>query len=191
MRPGSIRVGQGFDVHPWSDDPEDTLVLGGVELPDSPGLAGHSDADVIAHACTDAVLGAVGMGDIGQLFPDTDPSLAGANSVQLLAEAVGVVRGAGWDVANIDCTIVLDAPKIAPVRAQMEANLAAAVGAPVTVKGKRTEGVAALADGVQCFAVALLYKPEEDPEELDESSDSHEPTADDDERRDRATDEDE
>ena len=161
MNPGSIRVGQGFDIHPWSDDPKDVLVLGGVTFADTPGLAGHSNADAIAHACTDAVLGAVGMGDIGQLFPDTDPKLAGADSVRLLSEAVAVVRDAGWDVANIDCTIVLDAPKIAPVRAEMEANLAAAVGAPVTVKGKRTEGVVSLADAVQCFAVALVYKLEE------------------------------
>ncbi|MGH1493679.1 MAG: 2-C-methyl-D-erythritol 2,4-cyclodiphosphate synthase [Acidimicrobiales bacterium] len=162
MKPGSIRVGQGFDVHPWSDNPADKLVLGGVSFADHRGLAGHSDSDVIAHACTDAVLGAIGLGDIGQLFPDTDPSLSGANSVALLAEAVAAVRSVGWDVANIDCTIVLDEPKIAPVRGDMERNLAAAVGAPVAVKGKRTEGVAALAEGVQCFAVALLYKPDPD-----------------------------
>ena len=138
------------------------LVLGGVTIPDFPGLKGHSDSDPIAHACTDAVLGAVGLGDIGMLFPDTDKSLAGANSVGLLTEAVAAVRDAGWDVANIDCTIVLDAPKIAPIRSEMERNLARAVGAPVTVKGKRTEGVTALAEGVQCFAVALLYKPDDD-----------------------------
>lgn len=156
-------MGQGFDVHPWSEDPDDVLVLGGVAIPDFPGLKGHSDSDVIAHACTDAVLGAIGLGDIGQLFPDTDVSLAGASSVGLLAEAVTAVRSAGWDVANIDCTIVLDEPKIAPIRGEMERNLAAAVGAPVAVKGKRTEGIAALAEGVQCFAVALLYKPESEP----------------------------
>lgn len=162
MKPGSIRVGQGFDVHPWSDDPDDRLVLGGVHIPDHRGLKGHSDSDAIAHACTDAVLGAVGLGDIGQLFPDTDVSLAGADSVGLLAEAVAAARGVGWDVANIDCTIVLDEPKIAPLRLDMERNLAAAVGAPVAVKGKRTEGLAALAGGIQCFAVALLYRPDDD-----------------------------
>ena len=161
MNPSLIRIGQGFDIHPWSDDPERNLVLGGVSFPDFPGLAGHSDADAIAHACTDAVLGAVGLGDIGQLFPDTDPALAGANSVELLAKAVLAVRSAGWDVGNIDCTVVLDVPKVSPVREQMEANLAAAVGAPVTVKGKRTEGAANLADSVQCFAVALLYRIDE------------------------------
>lgn len=160
MKPGSIRVGQGFDIHPWSTDPEEKLVLGGVRFADHRGLKGHSDSDVIAHACTDAVLGAIGLGDIGQLFPDTDASLAGADSVKLLAEAVAAVRSVGWDIANIDCTVVLDEPKIAPVRGEMERNLAAAVGAPVAVKGKRTEGVSSLADSVQCFAVALLYKPE-------------------------------
>ncbi|MEM9650715.1 MAG: 2-C-methyl-D-erythritol 2,4-cyclodiphosphate synthase [Actinomycetota bacterium] len=161
MRPGSIRIGQGFDVHPWSDDPNDRLVLGGVTIPGLAGLVGHSDADPIAHACTDAVLGAAGLGDIGQLFPDTDQANAGANSVGLLARAMTVVHDAGWAVANVDCTIVLDAPKIAPIRQEMEANLTAAVSAPVTIKGKRTEGVTALAEGVQCFAVALLYRPED------------------------------
>lgn len=158
MKPGSIRVGQGFDVHPWSHDPDDRLVLGGVTFPDHPGLKGHSDADAIAHACTDAVLGPIGLGDIGGLFPDTDMALAGVDSVALLAEACAAVRAAGWEIANIDCTVVLDEPKIAPTRTRMEQNLAAAVRAPVTVKGKRTEGVAALADGVQCFAVALLHR---------------------------------
>ncbi len=169
MKPGSIRVGQGFDIHPWSENPADVLVLGGVRFAEHRGLRGHSDSDVVAHACTDAVLGAIGMGDIGQLFPDTDASLAGADSVRLLAEAVAAVRSVGWDIANIDCTVVLDEPKIAPVRGEMERNLAAAVGAPVAVKGKRTEGAASLADSVQCFAVALLYKP--DPEDLEDTED--------------------
>lgn len=157
MNPPSLRVGQGFDVHPWSDDPDRVLVLGGVSIPGHAGLAGHSDADPIAHAITDAVLGAAGLGDIGQLFPDTDQRLAGANSVDLLAQAMAAVSDTGWAVANVDCTIVLDTPKIAPLKAEMQANLSAAAGGPVTIKGKRTEGVAALTGGVQCFAVALLY----------------------------------
>lgn len=168
-----MRIGQGFDIHPWSDDPDRALVLGGITFPDSPGLAGHSDADAVAHACTDAVLGAAGLGDIGQLFPDTDPALAGADSVAMLAEAVSAVRGAGWDVANIDCTVVLDAPKIAPVRDRMEQVLAAAVGAPVTVKGKRTEGAAGLADVVQCFAVALLWRRSSDGESAESGPQSN------------------
>lgn len=150
-----FRVGQGFDVHPWSDDPARRLVLGGVVL-DGPGLAGHSDADVAAHACTDALLGAAGLGDIGQLFPDTDPGLAGADSLELLAEAARRARSAGWRVGNIDCTLILDAPKIGPHKDEMMRRLAAAAGGPVTIKGKRTEGVAGLAGGVQGHAVALV-----------------------------------
>lgn len=154
--PPAIRIGQGFDVHPWSDDHTRTLVLGGVQIPDHPALQGHSDADVVAHACTDALLGAAGLGDIGQLFPDTDPALAGADSLDLLARAVEVVHEAGWAAVNVDCTVVLDRPKIAPLRARMEQNLSDVIGAPVTIKGKRTEGLASLGDGAHCWAVALL-----------------------------------
>lgn len=160
MRPGSIRVGQGFDVHPWSEDDDGGLVLGGIRFPEHRGLRGHSDGDAIAHACTDAVLGAAGLGDIGQLFPDTDAALAGADSVDLLAQAVAVVRRAGWAVANIDCTVVCDSPKIGPVRDEMIRILSGAAGAPVTVKGKRTEGVDALGQGIQAFAVAMVVRDE-------------------------------
>ncbi len=156
-----MRVGQGFDVHPWSDDPERPLVLGGVRFDGQPGLAGHSDADVVAHACTDALLGASGLGDIGQLFPDTDERWRGADSLDLLAEAARQVRRAGWEPANVDCTVVLDRPKLAPHRDAMQARLSAAVAAPVTVKGKRTEGVGSLGrgEGVVCHAVALVVRP--------------------------------
>lgn len=155
----SGRVGIGFDVHPFSADPGRPLVLGGVRF-DGPGLAGHSDADVIAHAATDALLGAAGLGDIGVHFPDTDPRWAGADSVSLLAQAAALVRGAGWTPANVDCSVVLDAPRLAARRGEMEAHLSAAVGAPVTVKGKRTEGVGALGrgEGVACWAVALVER---------------------------------
>ena len=153
-----IRVGQGFDVHPFSDDPQRPLVLGGVPFPGARGLAGHSDADVVAHAVTDALLGAAGLGDIGQHFPDTDPAFAGADSVDLLCRAVADVRAAGWAPQNVDCTVVLEAPKLAPHRDAMHERLSVAVGAPVTVKGKRAEGLGALgrAEGVACFAVALV-----------------------------------
>jgi 2-C-methyl-D-erythritol 2,4-cyclodiphosphate synthase len=153
-----IRVGQGFDVHPFSDDPQRPLVLGGVPFPGARGLAGHSDADVVAHAVTDALLGAAGLGDIGQHFPDTDPAFAGADSIDLLCRAVGDVRAAGWAPQNVDCTVVLEAPKLAPHRDAIHERLSAAVGAPVTVKGKRAEGLGALgrAEGVACFAVALV-----------------------------------
>ncbi|MDG2026413.1 MAG: 2-C-methyl-D-erythritol 2,4-cyclodiphosphate synthase [Acidimicrobiales bacterium] len=155
-----FRVGQSFDVHAFSDDPDRSLVLGGVRFDDAPGLAGHSDADVVAHACTDALLGAAGLGDIGQMFPDTDPELAGADSVDLLRRAADAVRAAGWRPGNIDCSVVLDRPKLAPVKAEMEANLSTAAGAPVTVTGRRSEGLGALGrgEGVVAWAVALVAR---------------------------------
>jgi 2-C-methyl-D-erythritol 2,4-cyclodiphosphate synthase len=151
-------VGQGFDVHPFSDDPQRPLVLGGVTFDGERGLAGHSDADVIAHAVTDALLGAAGLGDIGQHFPDTDPAFAGADSIDLLRRAVSDVWAAGWAPGNVDCTVVLDAPKLAPRRAELQDRLTDAVGAPVSVKGKRPEGLGALGrgEGIACFAVAVV-----------------------------------
>ncbi len=151
------RVGQGFDVHPSSDDPARPMVLGGVEFP-GPGLVGHSDADVIAHACADAMLGAAGLGDIGSHFPDTDADFAGADSIELLRIVASEVRTAGWVVGNIDCSVVCDRPKIAPRRDEMQQRLSAAAGGPVTVKGKRPEGLGALGrgEGIACWAVALL-----------------------------------
>lgn len=145
-------------MHPFDDDPSRPLVLAGVHFDDEPGLRGHSDADVIAHACVDALLGAAGLGDIGGLFPDTDERWAGSDSLAMLAEAVARVAAAGWDVVNLDCTVILDRPKIAPHRDTMADNLARMVGAPVSIKGKRTEGLAGLAGGVQCHAVALLQQ---------------------------------
>ncbi|HZA77549.1 MAG TPA: 2-C-methyl-D-erythritol 2,4-cyclodiphosphate synthase [Acidimicrobiales bacterium] len=156
----AIRIGQGFDVHPFSADADRPLVLGGVGFSGMPGLAGHSDGDVVAHAITDALLGAAGLGDIGQHFPDTDLAWAGADSVGLLGQAAAALREAGWSPQNVDCTVVLEEPKLAPQRGAMEARLAEAVGAPVTVKGKRAEGLGALgrAEGIACFAVALVAR---------------------------------
>ena len=155
-----FRVGQSFDVHARSTDPDRPLVLGGVAFPDEPGLTGHSDADVVAHACIDALLGAAGLGDIGQMFPDTDPELAGADSIELLRRAAAAVRAAGWRPGNIDCSVVLDRPRIAPVKARMETNLTEAAGAPVTVTGRRSEGVGALGrgEGIVAWAVALVAR---------------------------------
>lgn len=156
-----IRVGQGFDVHPFIDDAERRLVLGGVEFPSELALQGHSDADVISHACTDALLGAAGLGDIGEHFPDTDPTWAGADSVAMLAEATRRVRAAGWEPGNVDASVVTDHPKIAPARDEMQRILSAAVGAPVSVKGRRPEGLGALGrgEGVACWAVAVVTQP--------------------------------
>lgn len=156
-----VRVGQGFDVHPFVDDASRPLVLGGVTFESGRALRGHSDADVIAHAVADALLGAAGLGDIGQHFPDTDPRWAGADSVAMLAEATRLVRGGGWEPGNVDASVVTDHPKIAPARAQMQERLSAAVGAPVTVKGRRPEGLGALGrgEGVACWAVAVVTRP--------------------------------
>ena len=155
-----MRVGQGFDIHPFSDDPGRRLVLGGVVF-DGQGLAGHSDADVVAHAVTDALLGAAGLGDIGQRYPDTDPAHAGADSMGLLADSVAAVWADGWEVANVDCTVILEAPRLASRRTEMQEALTVVVGAAVTVKGKRAEGLGAIGreEGVACFAVALLTRP--------------------------------
>ena len=156
----NVRVGQGFDVHPWSDDPGRALVLGGVVLPGERGLAGHSDADVVAHAVADALLGAASLGDIGAHFPDTDSRWQGADSLTLLAHVVGLVRAEGWSISNVDTTVVLEAPRLAPHRAAMEERLAGVVEAPVSVKAKRAEGLGALGrgEGVACLAVALLLR---------------------------------
>ncbi len=152
------RVGLGFDVHPFSEDPSRPLVLAGVHLPGERGLAGHSDADVVAHAIADALLGAGGLGDLGEHFPDTDPAWAGADSLAILAGVVGLLGEAGWSVGNVDCTVVLEAPKLAPHRDEMVARLAGVVGADVSVKATRAEGLGAIgrAEGVACWAVALV-----------------------------------
>jgi 2-C-methyl-D-erythritol 2,4-cyclodiphosphate synthase len=156
----AARVGQGFDVHPWSDEPGRPLVLGGVVLPGERGLAGHSDADVVAHAVADALLGAAGLGDIGTHFPDTDSRWRGADSLTLLGHVVSLVQADGWTIGNVDTTVVLEAPKLAPHKAAMEERLAGVVGAAVSVKAKRAEGLGALGrgEGVACFAVALLFR---------------------------------
>ena len=155
-----VRVGQGFDIHRFSDDPSRPLVLGGVRFDGEPGLHGHSDADAVAHAVADALLGAAGLGDIGQHFPDTDPQWEGADSLRLLAEAVRRVRAAGWEPGNVDCSVICEAPKLAPRRAEMEQRLSEAAGAPVSVKGRRAEGLGTLGrrEGIACLAVAVVVQ---------------------------------
>ena len=158
----TVRVGQGFDIHAFSDDPSRPLVLGGVHFDGEPGLVGHSDADAVAHACADALLGAAGLGDIGQHFPDTDPQWAGADSIGLLTEVATRVRAAGWEPGNVDCAVICERPKLAPRRDEMQRTLTEAVGAPVTVKGNRAEGLGALGrtEGLACFAVAVVSAAE-------------------------------
>jgi len=163
-----LRVGIGFDSHRFSSDPSRRLVLGGVVL-EGPGLEGHSDADVVAHAVADSLLGAAGLGDLGSMFPALDPRWAGADSMDLLARVVAALSepdrapgegpgAAGWRVGNVDCAVVVEAPRLAPHVALMERRLSEVVGGPVTVKPKSPEGLGALgrAEGVACWAVALL-----------------------------------
>ncbi len=158
--PAGTRVGLGFDVHPYSLDAARALVLGGTVFTGERGLAGHSDADVVAHAVADALLGAAGLDDIGTYFPDTDPTWKDADSLGLLARAAALVRESGWEPVNADCSVVLDSPKLAPRRREMEHSLRSATGADVTVRGRRPEGMGALGrgEGVACWAVALVAR---------------------------------
>jgi 2-C-methyl-D-erythritol 2,4-cyclodiphosphate synthase len=153
-----IRVGLGFDVHPFSAAIDRRLVLGGVTLEGERGLEGHSDSDVIAHAVADALLGAAGLGDLGGLFPASDPAWKDADSIELLIVVRDRVAAAGWTPVNVDCAVVLEAPKLAPHREAMQARLRGAAGCDVSVKPKRAEGLGSLgrSEGVACWAVALV-----------------------------------
>lgn len=155
-----LRVGHSFDIHRHSDDERRVLVLGGIRFAGERGLDGHSDADVVAHACADALLSAAGLPDIGQQFPDSDPQFSGADSIELLRRTAGRLEEEGWAPVNVDCTVVCDRPTLAPVRAAMQQRLSDAAGAPVTVKGRTTEGVGALGRGeaVAAWAVALVVR---------------------------------
>ena len=144
----SIRIGQGYDLHRLVAGR--ALVLGGVTIPFDLGLAGHSDADIVCHAVTDAVLGAAGLGDIGRHFPDSEPRWKGADSVALLAAAWAIVREAGYMVINVDVTVIAERPKLAPYADAMRANPAGALGCAVTqvsVKAKTNEGVESMGTG--------------------------------------------
>lgn len=156
-----FRIGQGFDVHALVEGRP--LIIGGAHIPHARGLLGHSDADVLLHAVTDAILGAAGLGDIGRHFPDSDPAYAGADSRILLRAAVVKVRAAGWQIGNVDCTVIAEAPKIAPHAAAMCANIAADLGIGtdrVNVKGKTTEklGLTGRGEGIAAQAVAMLLR---------------------------------
>jgi 2-C-methyl-D-erythritol 2,4-cyclodiphosphate synthase len=150
------RAGIGYDSHRL--DPGQPLILGGVEIPAELGLEGHSDADVLTHAVIDALLGAAGLGDIGQHFPDTDPAYAGADSLGLLGACRELLQGAGVRVLNVDATVVLEAPKLAPYKGQMRARLAAALGLEVSfvnVKATRGEGMGFIGRGEGAAALAI------------------------------------
>jgi 2-C-methyl-D-erythritol 2,4-cyclodiphosphate synthase len=157
-----FRVGQGLDVHALVAGRR--LVLGGVEIPYERGLLGHSDADVLLHAITDAILGAAGCGDIGAMFPDSDDAFRDADSRELLRRAVQRVGVDGWRVHNIDATVIAERPKIAPYVGAMRAAIAACTGVTaqaVNVKGKTAEKLGALgrSEGIAAQAVVLLVRP--------------------------------
>ncbi|OZI61705.1 2-C-methyl-D-erythritol 2,4-cyclodiphosphate synthase [Bordetella genomosp. 11] len=156
-----FRVGQGFDVHALAVGRP--LVIGGVTIPHTHGLQGHSDADVLLHAITDAVLGGAALGDIGRHFPDTDPAYRGADSRVLLRAAMAKVKEAGWTVVNIDATVHAQAPKIGPHAAAMVGNIAADLGldqSAVNIKAKTSEGLGYLGrkEGIAATVVALLAR---------------------------------
>ncbi|MEY2660505.1 MAG: hypothetical protein RLZZ123_1677 [Pseudomonadota bacterium] len=155
------RIGEGWDIHALV--PGRSLVLGGVHIDHPKGLLGHSDADALTHAVIDALLGAAGMGDIGRMFPDTDPRHAGADSMQLLTEAVARLRAAGWQVGNVDATVVAQEPRLAGHMAAMAVRLAQALGvdsAQVNVKAKTAEKLGPVGQGqaIETRAVALIHR---------------------------------
>ena len=157
----SVRTGVGYDSHRYA--PGGPLRLGGIDIPANYKLRGHSDGDAIAHAITDAILGAAAMGDIGEFFSDQDPANKGRNSLDMLAEVVGRARRAGWEVENVDVTVVAERPKIGPLRDQMAAALARALSVEpgaVSIKGKTNEGIGAIGrgEGLACIAVATLTR---------------------------------
>jgi len=157
----NIRIGEGWDVHALVEGRK--LILGGVDVPHTLGLLGHSDADVLLHAITDAVLGAAGLGDIGRHFPDTDAQFKGADSSVLLAEAMRRVRAQGWELVNVDSTIVAQAPKLAPHMPAIRASVAKALGVAedqVNVKAKTAEKLGPVGEGksMEARAIALLMR---------------------------------
>ncbi|MDN3576502.1 2-C-methyl-D-erythritol 2,4-cyclodiphosphate synthase [Chitinimonas viridis] len=157
----SIRIGQGWDVHRLVAGRP--LILGGVTIPFDKGLLGHSDADALLHAITDAILGAAGLGDIGRHFPDTDASFKGADSRALLREAYRRVQAAGWQLGNVDASILVQAPKMAPHIPAMVANIAADLGVAqgqINVKAKTYEklGPVGAGDSIEAQAICLLHQ---------------------------------
>lgn len=161
MDPRNLRIGQGYDVHQLVEGRK--LIMGGVDIPHTRGLLGHSDADVLAHAVADALLGGVRGGDIGKLFPDTDPAYEGADSMKLLAAVANFVRERGYEILDVDSVIAAQAPKLSPYRDQMRENLARAMGISpenVGVKATTTEhlGFEGREEGISATAVALLVR---------------------------------
>ncbi len=156
----TFRIGQGFDVHAFASGRK--LIIGGVEIPYELGLAGHSDADVLVHALCDALLGAAGLGDIGQHYPDTDAHYAGIDSMELLADVVVKLKAQGWNIGNADMTVIAQAPRLAPYIPEMRQRIAEALGITieqVNVKATTTEklGFTGRREGIAAQAIALIH----------------------------------
>lgn len=155
-----LRVGLGFDSHPPAEDRE--LVLGGVRFEGAPGLAGHSDADVVCHALADALLGAAGLGDLGEHFPESDPAIEGIGGLDLLAKTVTLLREAGYEPDACDLVVVAERPRLAEARSAMRERLADVLGlegSRVSVKATRPEGLGLQGHGIGCFAIAAVRAP--------------------------------
>jgi 2-C-methyl-D-erythritol 2,4-cyclodiphosphate synthase len=156
----TFRIGQGFDVHAFANGRK--LILGGIEIPYESGLAGHSDADVLVHALCDALLGAAGLGDIGQHYPDNDARYAGIDSMKLLADVVVKLKAQGWNVGNVDMTVIAQAPRLAPFIPKMRQRIAEVLGIAsehINVKATTTEhlGFTGRREGIAAQAVALIH----------------------------------
>lgn len=153
-----MRIGNGFDIHRFSDDQSRSLWLGLVEISDAVGLEGHSDADAVTHAIIDALLGACGRGDIGQLFPDSDPAIRGISSRTMLERALDVVRESGFRPVNVDVTVIAETPRLAPHRDKIATTLSDAVGAPVSLKATTMEGLGPIGarEALAALAVCLI-----------------------------------
>lgn len=159
----ALRIGHGYDLHRLEPAAGRALMIGGVRFDADVAAVGHSDADVLLHALTDALLGALGLPDIGELFPDTDPRLRGADSALFLREAVGRVRAAAWELANVDATVIVERPRLAPKKEEVRRRIAALLGVEVdrvNVKGKTHERVDAVGEGraIEAHAVVLLIR---------------------------------
>ena len=159
----NLRIGHGYDVHRLVEGRK--LILGGVHIPHTTGLLGHSDADVLAHAISDALLGALALGDIGKHFPDNDPRYQGADSLKLLAAVIALIRKEGYEVGNVDATVLAQKPKLAPHIDAMRQNLAAAMGidkGQISVKATTEEGLGftGALEGIAAHAVCLLISSE-------------------------------
>lgn len=158
MDSSNIRVGLGFDTHPFDSEREKPLILGGVTF-EGPGLDAHSDGDVVLHALVDSILSPAGLGDIGSMFSDQADENRDRSSVEFLKIAVKQVTSLGWKILNSDCVVVADQPKIAPQAPTIQAKVSDILGAPFTMKGKRTEGVAHQRDAMSCHITTLLLAP--------------------------------